>query len=444
VICGFSWISFFADLSTSVKVINLLLLKMENLPTEILYKTFSYLNAIDQLNISFVCERFQAIIENENLPRFLEIDTSMYATNIYCGNNDFISLLDQVSERFKVKSVRITNEMHELKVAQADLEEELVFNFSDCPDAENQEQFSAKYDPARDVNNLERLIHSRGIAKICTTANKNECNEKVSHQDMFDYLQGTQRSKASEKFKKQCVVCKTGNLSGKGFVQHLKTKSHNLLTNLQHKDCSICLENLWSAGFLTLEDLNKSSVFKDLQLMISAKNTDILGRNYRVLRSDGFMENLITGLLIQTNLNATLEALFIDVRMTDTAMLDMFEIFRCFLNLKKLSLVDFGSDWSMGFMFYEFMKDHDLVCIRVTEGNHEEAFRRFLLEEAQIGLDMQGFPMNSLRREPDVPEATSFLVNEFRFLHCTHAKEGSKNWTKGCFCGMEKFPSWYQ
>ena len=112
--------------------------------------------------------------------------------------------------------------------------------------------------------------------------------------------------------------------------------------------------------------------------------------------------------------------------------------------MKKLSLVDFGSDWSMGFMFYEFMKDHDLVCIRVTEGNHEEAFRRFLLEEAQIGLDMQGFPMNSLRREPDVPEATSFLVHEFRFLHCTHAKEGSKNWTKGCFCGMEKFPSWYQ
>ena len=114
------------------------------------------------------------------------------------------------------------------------------------------------------------------------------------------------------------------------------------------------------------------------------------------------------------------------------------------MNLKKLSLVDFGSEWSMGFMFYEFMKDHELVCIRVAEGTHDEVFRRFLDEGAQIGLDMQGFPMTSLRRDPDVPEATAFLADEFRFLHCTHAGKGSKSWTEGCSCGMEKFPSWYQ
>eukprot|EP00092_Neocalanus_flemingeri_P107711 GFUD01138260.1.p1 GENE.GFUD01138260.1~~GFUD01138260.1.p1 ORF type:complete len:428 (-),score=99.14 GFUD01138260.1:41-1267(-) len=408
---------------------------MENLPTEVLFKIFSCLNVFDQLNISFVCKRFQTIIENEHLPRFLEIDTSMYATNIYYGNNDFISLLDQVSGRFKIKSVRITNEMHKINVAQAHLEEEVVFDFSDCPDVKKQEQFSAKYDPYCDVKNLEKLIHSRGIAIT------NKKTEKVS-QDMFDYLQKNKKYEASKT--SQCMVCKTGNLYGKGLVQHLKSKSHNLLTNLKHKNCTTCLENLWSAGFLTFRDLKMSQMFRDLQDMISAKNNDIFCRNYDILRSDGFMENLIVGLLVQTNLNATIEALCIDVKMTDSAMLEMFEVFRCFMNLKKLSLVDFGSDWTMGCMFYEFMKGHEMVCIRLAEGKHDEAFRRFLDEEAQIGLDMQGFPMTSIRRDPDVPEATAFLADEFRFLHCSHAKLGSKNWTEGCSCGMEKFPSWYQ
>ena len=111
--------------------------------------------------------------------------------------------------------------------------------------------------------------------------------------------------------------------------------------------------------------------------------------------------------------------------------------------MKKLSLVDFGSDWTMGCIFYEFMKGHELVCISVKEGKHDEAFGRFLEEEAKIGLDMHGFPMSKLREDPQVPEATAFLADEFRFLHCTHAMDGSGNWSKDCFCGMEKFPSWY-
>jgi len=113
------------------------------------------------------------------------------------------------------------------------------------------------------------------------------------------------------------------------------------------------------------------------------------------------------------------------------------------MRLKKSSLVDFGSDWSMGFMFYEFLKDQGLICITVTEGDHDVVFRRFLDEEAQIGLDLLGFPMNSLRRDPNVPEATYFLVDEFRFLRCTHARNRSKDWSKESRGGMEKFPSWY-
>ena len=97
----------------------------------------------------------------------------------------------------------------------------------------------------------------------------------------------------------------------------------------------------------------------------------------------------------------------------------------------------------MGFMFYEFMKEQGLVCITVAEGDHDVMFRRFLDEEALIGLDLLGHHMNSLRRDPDVPEATSFLLNEFRLLHCTHARNRSKDWSKGCRGGMEKFPSWY-
>ena len=295
---------------------------MENLPTEILYKTFSCLNVIDQLNVSFVCKRFHAIIENEHLPRFLEIDTSMYATNIYFGNNDFISLFDQACERFKVKSVRLTNQMHNMNVSHAALEEEVVFNFSDCPDVDKQDMFSAKYDAERDVHNLERLIHTRGIAKVYG-ANRNEAS-----QDMFDCLKNNKRSELQKSLKTQCKVCKTGNMCGKGFVQHLKSKSHNLLTNLKHRNCTTCLENIWSAGFLTQDDLNKSHMFRDLQDMISAKNKDIFGRNYHLTRSDGFLENLILGLLVQTNLNATLESICIDVKMNDSAMLEMFDMFR--------------------------------------------------------------------------------------------------------------------
>ena len=212
--------------------------------------------------------------------------------------------------------------MHNFNVSQATVEEEFAFNFMDCPDVEKQELFSAKYDAAQDVQNLERLIHSRDIAKVCAS-NRNEVS-----QDMFDYLKNNKRGESQKNVKTQCKVCKTGNMCGKGFVQHLKSKSHNLLTNLKHKNCSICLQNLWSAGFLTQDDLKKSHMFRDLQDMISAKNKDIFGRNYHLTRSDGFLENLILGLLLQTNLNTTIESLCLDVKMNDSAMLEMFDVFR--------------------------------------------------------------------------------------------------------------------
>jgi len=410
---------------------------MENLPNEILYKIFSHLNVFDQLNVSFACTTFEAIIQMKHLPRFLEIDTNMYATNIYYDNKDFLSLLDQVSERFMVKSIKITNKLHSEKVALVEIEEEIVFNFNECPDPDNWDQFSVKYDSGRDDKNLEKLIHSSGIAKI--GKNKHKHQEDTS-KDLFDHLK---KKKNSRNFISQCEVCNTGNLHGRGLVQHLKSKSHNLLTNLTHKSCKICLENLWSSGILTKKDLDKSKMYKDLKEMISAKNKDIFGKNYRVLRSDGMMENLIVGLLVQTNFNTSIEAVALDVKMSDFAMLELFDSLRSFQNLKKLTMVDFGSDWSMGFLFYEFMKGHQLVCISLCEGEHDEAFRRFLDEEAQIGLDMQGVSMSSYRLDPDVPEATGFLADEFRSLHCTHGKDKSKYWTNGCGCGLEEFPKWY-
>merc|ERR1712042_416608 len=52
----------------------------------------------------------------------------MYATNIYYGINDFISLFDQASERFIIKSVRISNKIHESNASE---EEEVYFNFEE-------------------------------------------------------------------------------------------------------------------------------------------------------------------------------------------------------------------------------------------------------------------------------------------------------------------------
>jgi len=411
---------------------------MEKLPTEIFHQIFSLLNVLDQVSVSLVCRRFHTIImESDDLPRFLEIDTNMYATNTYCGRLDLMSLLDKACSMFSIKAVRISNQLHKITVSQAALEDEVSFNFTECPDSEKQEMFTDKYDDDKDVVNLEKLIHTRGIAKAYVG------NQKEAFQDMFDYVKETNRDDLWKGLKTQCRVCMTGEMSGKGLVQHLKSKSHNLLTNIKHRDCSYCVENLWSAGFLTVDDLKRSRMFRDLQGMIKAKNKDIFGRNYHLTRSDGFLENLLLGLLVQTNLNDTIESLRIDVKMIDMAMIEVFDTLRSFINLKKLSLVDFGSDWSMGFMFYEFMKDQSLVCITTTEGDHEVMFRRFLDEEGQIGLDQQGFPMSSLRRNPDVPEATSFLLSDFRSLHCTHARDGSKDWTKDCHCGVEKFPSWY-
>ena len=117
--------------------------------------------------------------------------------------------------------------------------------------------------------------------------------------------------------------------------------------------------------------------------------------------------------------------------------------FRCFQNLKKLTLVDFGSDLYMGCLFYDFMKGHKLVCIRLTQAEHDKAFKRFLEEESKIGRDMRGFSMTNVRKDPNVPEATAFLAKEFRFLQCTHDKERCKYWTMGGLCGGEKFPYWY-
>jgi len=294
--------------------------KMENLPNEILFSVFSNLNVIDQLNVSLVCTRFQSIIENVHLPRFLEIDTGMYSTNMYYGINNFISLYDKACEKFKIKSVRISNTIHSLTSSKADLEEEVYFNFTECPAVMKQEMFSAKYVDAKDVRNLKKLIHCRGIAKAFVG--------KELFQDMFDVLTKTADVEALKNIETKCRVCKTSSMSWKGLVQHLKSKSHNLLTNLKHKNCGMCLENLWSAGFLNFEDLRTSRLYRDLEDMIVAKNKAIFGRNYTLTRSDGFLENLILGLLVQSNLNSTIESLNIAVKMNDSAMFEMFDMLR--------------------------------------------------------------------------------------------------------------------
>jgi len=296
---------------------------MQNLPTEILFNIFSNLNVIDQLNVSLVCERFATIIDNDFLPRFLEIDTAMYATNIYYGINDFISLFDQASERFVIKSVRISNKIHESNASQAVLEEEVYFNFDECSNVEKQEMFSTKYDEVRDVANLERLIHSKGIAACFG-------KEKEGFQDMFDLLKKHEYKSVEyqKSLKAKCRICKTAVIGWKGFVQHLKSKSHNLMTNLKHRNCTVCLENLWSAGFFNFEDLKRSRIYRGLEDFIVAKNKDIYGRNYHLTRSDGFLENLILGLLVQSNLNSTIESINIDVKMHDTAMFETFDLLR--------------------------------------------------------------------------------------------------------------------
>merc|ERR1719209_2470943 len=84
---------------------------------------------------------------------------------MYYGINNFISLYDKACEKFKIKSVRISNTIHSLTSSKADLEEEVYFNFTECPAVMKQEMFTAKYVDAKDVQNLKKLIHCRGIAK---------------------------------------------------------------------------------------------------------------------------------------------------------------------------------------------------------------------------------------------------------------------------------------
>jgi len=100
------------------------------------------------------------------------------------------------------------------------------------------------------------------------------------------------------------------------------------MTNLKHRNCTVCLGNLWSAGFLNFEDLKRSRIYRGLEDFIVAKNKDIYGRNYHLTRSDGFLENLILGLLVQSNLNSTIESINIDVKMHDTAMFETFDLLR--------------------------------------------------------------------------------------------------------------------
>ena len=243
----------------------------------------------------------------------------MYATNKYYGINNFISLFDLACQKFKIKSVTVSNKIHIFTSSQVYLEEEVYFNFIECPAVEKQEMFTTKYVDAKDIHNLKRLIHCRGIAKAFI-------GDKEVFQDMFDVL--TKGVEPLKNVEAKCRICKTANMSLKGLVQHLKCKRHNLLTNLKHKKCNICLENLWSAGFLNFEDLESSRLYKDLEDMIVAKNKAIFGRNYTLTRSDGSLENMILGLLIQTNLNSTIESINIAVKMNDSAMFELFDMLR--------------------------------------------------------------------------------------------------------------------